>query len=101
MVKFYNKKYKDRSYKISQKVILFWRNIYMRKINMKFADKYLRLFKIIRIISKTVYKLNLLKSYRRVYSTFYMTFSELYCRRKRVILPDPINIDNKQEWEIK
>ena len=82
MMKFYNKKHKNQTYKINQKVMLFSKNIRIKKFSKKLADKYLKLFRISGIISKNAYRLNLPKNYRRIYSTFYITLLELYCRKE-------------------
>ena len=100
MVKFYNKKYKDQIYKIDQKIILSFKNICIKKSNKKLADKYFKLFRINGVINKNVYRLNLPKSYKRIHSIFYIALLELYCRRKRIMLSDSININGKKEQKI-
>ncbi len=55
MKKFYNLKYKNKIYKIEDKVLLLLKNIYIRKITKKLIHKFLRLFKIKKLINKNAY----------------------------------------------
>jgi hypothetical protein len=54
------------------------RNIRIRKASKKLADKFLSPFRVIVIRGKNIYKLELLKSYRRIHRTFHVTLLELY-----------------------
>jgi len=53
--KFYNLKYKNKIYKIEDEVLLLLKNIHIRKISKKLTDKFLRLFKIKKLINKNTY----------------------------------------------
>ena len=44
-MKFYNFKYKDKVYKMNNKVMLSLKNIYMQKASKKLVDKYLSSFR--------------------------------------------------------
>ena len=55
MTKFYNSKYKDKVYKINDKVILSLKNIYMQKASKKLTDKYFSPFRVEALIDKNVY----------------------------------------------
>jgi hypothetical protein len=100
MTKFYNKKHKDQSYRINDEVMLSSKNIRMRKAFKKLADKFLDPFKIKAIVGRNAYKLDLLKSYRRIHPTFHVTLLEPYRRREGVVLPEPIDINDEEEWEV-
>lgn len=55
MIKFYNKKHKNRFYKVDDEVILSSKNIDMRKASKKLINKFLDSFKIKVIINKSTY----------------------------------------------
>ena len=55
MIKFYNFKYKNKVYKMSDEVMLFLKNIYIQKASKKLMNKYLNLFKIKALIDKNIY----------------------------------------------
>ena len=78
MMKFYNKKHKNKSYRIEDEVMLSLKNIYMRKVSKKLTDKFLRPFKVKKLIGKMAYELKLLLNYERIHSTFHVTLLELY-----------------------
>jgi hypothetical protein len=78
MAKFYNRHRKGRSYVIRDEVMLSSRNIRMRKVSKKLADKFLSLFRVIAIQGKNAYELELPKSYRRIHRTFHVALLEPY-----------------------
>ncbi len=55
MKKFYDLKYKNIIYKIRDEILLLLKNIYIRKVNKKLTNKFLRLFKIKKLINKNAY----------------------------------------------
>ncbi len=55
MKKFYNLKRKNKIYKIRDEVLLLSKNIHIRKVSKKLADKFLELFKIKKLIDKNAY----------------------------------------------
>ncbi len=55
MKKFYNLKYKNKIYKIKDKILLLSKNIHIRKVSKKLVNKFLELFKIKKLIDKNVY----------------------------------------------
>jgi predicted nucleic acid-binding OB-fold protein len=62
--------------------MLSTKNIHMQKVSKKFTDRYVDFFKIFEAIGRNVYKLNLLKDYKRIYFTFYISLLERYRRRE-------------------
>jgi hypothetical protein len=100
MEKYYNRHRKGRSYAIGDEVILSSRNIRIRRASKKLADKFLGPFQVIAIRGKNVYKLELPKSYSRIHPTFHVILLEPYQRREGVELPEPIEIDGEDEWEV-
>ncbi len=92
MKKFYNLKYKNKIYKIKDEVLLLSKNIYMRKVSKKLANKFLRLFKIKKLINKNTYQLILSKSYKRIYHIFHISLLELYNKRKNIKISKSVKI---------
>jgi hypothetical protein len=73
------------------------RNIRMRRVSKKLADKFLRPFPILKKLGQNVYQLKLLKTYGRIHSTFYVSLLEPYRRREGREPLTPIKINNKKE----
>jgi hypothetical protein len=76
------------------------RNIRMRKASKKLADKYLGPFKVIAIRGKNAYELELPKSYGRIHPTFHVALLEPYRRREGVELPEAVEVEGEEEWEV-
>jgi len=53
--KFYNLKRKNIIYKIRDEILLLLKNIYIRKVSKKLINKFLKLFKIKKLINKNAY----------------------------------------------
>jgi len=53
----------------------------VRKLCKKLTDRYIRPFKIIKTVGLNAYQLKLLKQYKRLYKTFYISLLKLYIRR--------------------
>ena len=70
MSEFINKKRKDTSYKIEDKVFLLMKNIDTMRLSKKLNYKMIELFKIIQKTEDS-YELNLLKSMTRKHSVFH------------------------------
>lgn len=100
MTKFYNRKHIGRSYAVGDDVMLSSKNIRMQKASKKLADKFLGPFKVISILGKNAYKLELLKNYERIHPTFHVSLLEPYRRREGVVLPEAVQIQSEDEWEI-
>jgi hypothetical protein len=97
MIRFYNKKYKDITFRLDNKVLFLSRYIRTRRLSKKLINKFLSPFRIIIYIGKNAYKLDLLSKYGRIYSTFLVVFLEPYRRRDGVEPPAPINIKGEEE----
>ena len=76
------------------------RNIRMRKAYKKLVDKYLDPFELIAIRGKHAYELELPKSYGRFHSTFHVALLEPYQRREGIELPEAVEVDGEEEWEV-
>jgi hypothetical protein len=55
------------SYKVNNKILLSSRYIYTRRVYKKLNNRFLNSFRIIEVISKNAYKLDLLKQYEQIY----------------------------------
>ncbi len=71
-------------YKIGDKILLLLKNIHIRKVSKKLANKFLGSFKIKKLINKNAYQLILSKSYKRIHLTFHISLLELYYEREDV-----------------
>jgi hypothetical protein len=65
MIRFYNKKHKDMTFRLGDEVLLSSRHIRMQRPSKKLADKFLGPFRIITYIGKNTYKLDLLLKYKK------------------------------------
>ena len=84
MIKYYNKKYKDKIFRIKDKVLFLFKYIRMRRTNKKLINKFLRLFKIIVTINKSIYQLELFKNYNKIHFIFHVSLLKHYKRRKDI-----------------
>jgi len=97
MKKFYNLKYKNKIYKIRDKVLLLLKNIYIKKVSKKLTNKFLKLFKIKKLIDKNIYQLIIFKSYKRIYYIFHISLLELYYKWKSIKISESVKIQNKNK----
>ncbi len=79
-------------YKIEDKILLLLKNIRIRKVSKKLINKFLRLFKIKKLINKNAYQLILSRSYKRIHLTFYISLLELYYGREDVKISESVEI---------
>jgi hypothetical protein len=100
MAKYYDRKHKERTYAVGERVMLSTKNIRMRKASKKLTDRYVGPFTILEAIGKNAYRLDLPKSYGRIHPTFHVSLLERYQRRDGVQTPEPIEIDGDEEWEV-
>jgi hypothetical protein len=100
MIRFYNKKHKDMTFRLGNEVLLSSRHIRTRRPSKKLIDKFLGPFRIIACIGKNAYKLDLPPKYGRIHPTFPVAFLEPYRRRDGVEPPAPIDIEGEEEWTV-
>ncbi len=79
-------------------MLLSTKNLRVRKLCRNFIDRYVKLFKIIKIIDKNVYNLKLPLIYKRLYNTFYISLFKSYRRRIGEAPTESIFIDNKEHF---
>ncbi len=92
MKKFYNLKRKNIIYKIRDEILLLSKNIRIRKVSKKLTNKFLKLFKIKKLINKNAYQLILFKSYKRIYSILHVSLLKLYYGREDIKISESIKI---------
>jgi len=94
--KYYNKRYKLKSFAVEKLIILSIRNLKQKRSSKKMSHKYIKLFKIKNKIKTQTYCLILLNIYR-IYNIFYILFLKLYlyCVNKRA---DKIDITNFETY---
>ena len=77
------------------------KNIKLRKVMKKLSDPYIRPFQVEYKVGMNVYRLCLPQKYSRIYLTFHVSLLEVYHRRPGTEPPDPIDINSKEEFEVK
>ena len=100
MAKYYNKGWKPRSYTPGDHILLLSKNIRLRRVSRKLADRYLGPFKVLKAIGRNAYTLALPKKYGRLYNTFYISLLEPYSMREGCEPPEPTEIEGEEEWEV-
>jgi len=87
--KYYNKKYKSKSFAVEKLIIFSTRNLKQKRSSKKILHKYIELFRIENKIETQIYRFILFNIYR-IYNIFYILFLKLYLHR----------VDNKQTKQI-
>jgi hypothetical protein len=80
-VKYYNRKHIALNFKTENLIMLFIKNIKLKKSSQKFSLKLIKLFRIIELIHKQTYRLILFSCYR-IHDVFYVFYLKSYKRRK-------------------
>ena len=75
--KYYNKRYKLKSFAVEELIMLSTRNLKQKRFSKKILYKYIKLFRIKNKIKTQIYCFILFNIYR-IYNTFYILFLELY-----------------------
>jgi len=78
--KYYNKRYKLKSFAIEELIIFLTRNLKQKKSSKKISHKYVESFRIKNKIETQTYRFILLNIYQ-IYNTFYILFLKLYLYR--------------------
>jgi hypothetical protein len=79
-------------------VLLSSRNIRTRRACKKLDDRFIGPFRVVGKVGRNAYKLNLPKRYGRLHRTFGVTLLEPYRRREGQEPPEPVEIDDEEEW---
>jgi hypothetical protein len=98
--KYYNLYHKKIPfYRIRIKILLSARNIRTKRSNTKLDYKFLKPFRIMKVVEKQIYRLKFFPTYSRIYYIFYISLLEFYYNRKNRIstTPEPIPIENQNE----
>ncbi len=75
--KYYNKRYKSKSFAVEKLIILLTKNLKQKRSSKKISHKYVGSFRIKNKIETQIYCLILFNIYR-IYNTFYILFLKLY-----------------------
>ena len=100
--KHYDRKHLAREFRVDEKVMLRAKNIKQLRPSVKLADRYLGPFKVTEVIGahKQAYRLALLPIYK-IHDVFHVSLLELWHPRAGAVMaPDPIEIDNGEEYEV-
>ena len=75
--KYYNKKYKLKSFIVEKSIIFLIKNLKQKEFSKKILDKYIKLFRIKNKNKTQIYCFNLFNIYQ-IYNIFYILFLKLY-----------------------
>jgi hypothetical protein len=98
--KYYDKKHKQRSYRIGSEVLLSSRNLKLRKPCKKLTDRFIGPFQVMEAVGENAYRLRLPKEYSRLHSTFHVSLLEPYHRREGVEPPGPTLLDDDEVFDV-
>jgi hypothetical protein len=70
-IKYYNRKHMTLNFNAENLIMMFIKNIKLRKSNQKFLSKFIKSFRIIELIDKQVYRL-ILFSFYRIHDVFHV-----------------------------
>jgi hypothetical protein len=98
--KYYNKKHKQRFYRISSEVLLSSRNLKLRKLCKKLTDRFVGPFQVMEAVGENAYRLRLPKEYSRLYSIFHVSLLEPYHRREGVEPPGLTLLDDDEVFDV-
>jgi hypothetical protein len=65
------------------------------------TNRYIGPFKISKIVNLNIYELKLPTAYKALYRTFFISLLEPYSRKKNEEPPGPINLNEKDRFQIK
>jgi hypothetical protein len=99
--KYYNTHKKEISFAIGDEIFINVKNLRVRKPYKKLTDRYIGPFKISKTVSLNAYELELPAAYRVLYRTFSVSLLKPYLRRKGEKPLGPINLDEKDRFQIK
>ena len=69
---YYDHHHESMDFAVDDWVMLFTKNLQLRKASKKLSNKFIGPFRVAKRISKNAYQLNLLKEYGRVHPTFHV-----------------------------
>jgi hypothetical protein len=96
--KYYNVYKKEISFAIRDKILINVKNLRVRKLCKKLIDRYIRPFKMSKSVNFNIYELELSKTYKRLYRTFFMSLLESYSRKEDEKPPRPVDLDKKDRF---
>ena len=96
----YNSRRKPREYSMGQQVLLSTRNLRLRRPNKKLAKRFIGPYKIIGIVGKQAYKLDL-PIELEIHPTFHVSLLEPYYQRRQDdgVLAEPVHTEELEELE--
>jgi transposase InsO family protein len=97
---YYDKKHQERIFLVGELVLLAAKHIRTLRASKKLADRNLGPFKILGRKGQNAYTLDLPVKYGRLHPTFHVSLLEPYHMREGRELPEPVDIDGEDEWEV-
>jgi hypothetical protein len=96
--KYYDVYRKEISFAIGDKIFINVKNLRVRKSCKKLTDRYVRLFKVSKIVNLNAYELELPTAYKVFYRTFPVSLLKPYSRKKNEKPFGPVNLDEKNRF---
>ena len=98
--KYYNKKHMKKVFAVGDLVLVAAKHIRTIRVSKKLADRNIGPFEVLERKGQNAYTLRLPQKYGRLHPTFHVSLLELYRLRKGSDIPEPIDIDGIEEWEV-
>src|SRR5437667_418806 len=101
--KYYNQRHKPRHFNVGDEVLLSSKNIRLARPSKKLDNHFLGPFKILEVVGKQAYCLELAQTYNRIHPVFHVSLLEPYQRHageEPSIPPPAILLPDGEEWEV-
>jgi len=101
--KYYNQRHKPRHFNVGDEVLLSSKNIRLARPSKKLDNRFLEPFKILEVVGKQAYRLELPQTYNRIHPVFHVSLLEPYQRHageEPSIPPPAILLPDGEEWEV-
>ena len=102
-MKYYNQRHKPRHFNVGNEVLLSSKNICLVWPSKKLDNYFLRPFKILDVVGKQAYYLELPQTYSQIHPVFHVSLLEPYqqhASEEPSIPPPAILLPDSEEWEV-
>src|SRR5438876_3468437 len=101
--KYYNKSHMAKTYNVGDMVLLSTKTIKLARPSKKLDYCFAGPFRVLDLIGKQVYRLDIPKSWKRVHLVFHVSLLEPYHSRPEAGQPtvlEPVLFPDREEWEV-
>jgi hypothetical protein len=101
--KYYNKTHIPKSYNVRNKVLLSSKNIKLVCPSKKLNHRFLRPFRVIQLVGKQAYKLDIPRLWKKIYPVFHVSLLKSYNSTQGARCPqavEPVLLPGREEWEV-